>query len=144
VLDVRSAPVASARETKARVVVEERAQTTSFALTVLEVRECQAKGFAPPKPGNVRLGVEVQFEGLAEHEVPVNPYYARVADAAGTVYSTTFGGCEPALNVVRLARGEVAKGYINFELPAKAKGLVMTYDPVTFGDKQDVSVALGR
>ena len=98
-----------------------------------------------PKKGNIKLGVEMQIEGTADKDVPVNPFYAKVTDADGYSYTSTFGGCDPELKSVRVNKGEKARGWVTFEVPDKAKDLKLTYNPCIISTvKQEVKFDLGR
>ena len=55
------------------------------------------------------------------------------------------GGCEPDLKSVRIGKGEKAKGWVTFEVPEKASGLKLTYNPFIIGTaKQELKFDLGR
>lgn len=114
-------------------------------MTIENVKECKVPYYFKPKKGNIKLGVEVQLEGSADKDVPVNPFYAKVTDGDGYSYTSTFGGCDPELKSVRITKGEKAKGWITFEVPQKASSLKLTYNPFIISTvKQEVKFDLGR
>jgi Domain of unknown function (DUF4352) len=125
--------------------VGDKAQAPDFSMSIENVKECKVPYYFKPKKGNIKLGVEVQLEGSADKDVPVNPFYAKITDGDGYSYTSTFGGCSPELKSVRISKGEKARGWITFELPDKAKGLKLTYNPFIISTvKQEVKFDLGR
>lgn len=124
----------------------ETAVASDYTLSLSELKTCD-KTVIAPRPGNLRLGVRVEIAGKTEHEVPVNPFYARLVDQDrdGYAYAATFGGCEPALKSAHVSKGQSLSGWITFEIPEKAKGLELTYSPYILnrGD-QSVKFVLGR
>lgn len=125
--------------------VGQAAKAPDYTFNVENVKECKVKYYFKPKKGNIKLGVEVQLEGTADKDVPVNPYYAKITDSDGYSYTSTFGGCEPELKAVRITKAEKARGWITFEVPEKASGLKFTYSPIIIGAmKQEVKFDLGR
>jgi hypothetical protein len=125
--------------------VGETAKAPDFSMSIENVKECKVPYYFKPKKGNIKLGVEVQIEGTADKDVPVNPFYAKVTDADGYSYTSTFGGCDPELKSVRVNKGEKARGWITFEVPEKGKDLKLTYNPFIISTvKQEVKFDLGR
>ncbi|MCA9598141.1 MAG: DUF4352 domain-containing protein [Myxococcales bacterium] len=125
--------------------VGEAATAPDYKMTIDNVKECKVKYYFRPKKGNIKLGVEVSIEGTADKDVPVNPFYAKITDGEGYSYTSTFGGCEPDLKSVRIGKGEKAKGWVTFEVPEKASGLKLTYNPFIIGTaKQELKFDLGR
>ncbi len=125
--------------------VGQAAKTADYVITVRNVKECPVEPHLKPKQGNIKLGVEVVIEGTGTREVPVNPFYATVADSKGYPYNCTFGGCEPPLENLRIRQGDRAQGWITFEIPKQATGLTLEYSPFVIGTgKQTVRFNLGR
>ena len=125
--------------------VGQTAQSTDYAITLRNVKECPVEPAFKPKQGYIKLGVEVEIEGTGKREVPVNPFYATITDSNGYPYNCTFGGCEPPLENVRIRNGEGAKGWITFEIPQQATGLTLEYSPFVIGTgKQTVRFELKR
>lgn len=125
--------------------VGQTAPALDYKLTLLTVKECKVKYYFQPKKGNIKLGAEVVIEGAAERQVPVNPFYAQLADGDGETYASTFAGCEPELKSAQVSSGTEARGWISFEIPEKARGLKFTYAPFVIGrGKQEVTFDLGR
>ena len=125
--------------------VGETAKAPDYSMAIENVKECKVPYYFKAKKGNIKLGVEVQLEGIADKDVPVNPFYAKVTDGEGYSYTSTFGGCSPELKSVRIAKGEKAKGWITFEVPQKATNLKLTYNPFIVSTvKQEIKFDLGR
>jgi hypothetical protein len=76
-----------------------------------------------------RVGVNVTLEARAELQVPANPYYFSLIDSDNIVYEATLGGCSPALRPTLLAPGDVARGWVSFDIPEAAKGLKLSFAP---------------
>jgi hypothetical protein len=140
-----SAPAPAIAPTPQVHGVGAEARAHDYSLVVTEVQECQVKYYFKPKKGNIKLGVEVLIEAVSDKEVPVNPYYAKITDSEGHAYVSTFGGCEPELKAVRVTQAQPARGWITFEVPEAAKGLVFSYSPIIIGGlKQNLEFDLGR
>ena len=124
--------------------VGQAAKAPSYRMQVEKVQECEVEQYFRPKAGNIKLGVDVTIAATGE-SVPVNPFYAKLVDAEGTVYTTTLAGCRPTLKSSRLEQDETASGFITFELPSTATGLRMTYAPfIIGGSEQRLVFDLGR
>jgi hypothetical protein len=123
----------------------ETAQGGDYKLTVVTVKECNVKYYFKPKKGNIKLGAEVIIEGTADRQVPVNPFYAKLTDAEGYTYASTFAGCEPDLKSRQVGKGEQSRGWVSFEIPEKSTGLKLSYAPFVIGrGKQEIKFDLGR
>jgi len=128
-----------------RAGVGDTANTADYKMTLLAVKECKVETYFRPKAGNIKLAVEIAIEGNRDVDVPVSPFHARITDSESHEYSSTLAGCTPILPSVRVAKGERADGWITFELPEKATGLNLTYDPVIIGGtRQSLVFSLGR
>jgi hypothetical protein len=111
----------------------ELGRTRDYSMAVESIKECPMDPPFAPKRGNTKIGVEVSIEGASEREVPVNAFYASLADARGDSYSATLAGCEPALPSLRLTNGKAARGFITFEIPKTAEKLELRYAPLVIG-----------
>lgn len=120
----------------------DRIEAGEYVLTVEGLKECRLPFV---RDANTIVGVEVRLEGLAEREIPINPFYGRLVDTEQNTYRPTLSGCDPRLKASRLGAGDRAHGYINFELPRRASGLVFRYEPAPSGAAAvSVSVAVDR
>lgn len=102
-------------------------------MSVETVRECQMEGPFAARRGNTKLAVEVVIEGTTTREVPSNPFYATLRDAAGNDRPSTLAGCEPALPSVRVTQGQKARGFLTFEIPKGLHQLELRYAPIVIG-----------
>jgi hypothetical protein len=87
-------------------------------MSVEGTKDCPLERPFAAAPGNVKVGVEVVLEGTTAREVPVNPFYASLHTADGTVRTVTLAGCEPGLHAIRIVRGQRARGFVTFEVRA--------------------------
>lgn len=113
--------------------VGERALARDYAMTVLSVESCVVEPHFRPAKGHIKLGVQVELEGRSERQVPANPFVATLLDSEQQGYQVDIAGCTPTLRARQLSRGQKAKGYISFEVPDAARGLVMSYAPFVVG-----------
>lgn len=123
--------------------VGETAQQPDYSMKVTAVKTCTVPTYCTPAGGNIKLGVEVSVQATATKTVPVNPFYAKVTDSQKVEYTSTFCGCTPELQAVSLQPGQSAGGWITFELPAVATGLMMSYTPFIVGSPGAVTFDLG-
>jgi hypothetical protein len=123
----------------------ERAEARDYFLTLVRVTPCAVEPHFSPAAGRVKLGLDVLIEAKNAREVPSNPFLARLRDAQTRDYGADLAGCTPTLRADRLSGSERASGFITFELPEDATGLVMTYSPFVVGvGLEELSFALGR
>jgi hypothetical protein len=109
------------------------ASARDYTLRVLNVQDCRvAPHFAPPA-GLKKLGVEVEIGGASQREVPVNPFYASLADASGERYEATLSGCSPALPAGRVVDGQSRRGWLSFDVPVSVGRLELSYEPMVLG-----------
>lgn len=126
--------------------IGERIVQGDYALTVANAEKSQNYGYLSAKAGNTLVAVEIIIESNAATGVSVNPIYATIKDADGYTYNADIvGGKEPSLNSQNdMPIGEKMRGWITFEIPASAKGLVLTYEPISFGNTTRIRVDLGQ
>jgi hypothetical protein len=141
---VAAPPRPSAAEASFRV--GERARAADYTLTLVSVGECnKVERYFRPRTGYLRLGVQMQFEATGEKLIPVNGFYARIVDSAGNTYSPTLGGCEPTLPTRRILKPETVSGWISYDVPEKAGGFTLSYNPFIVGSmKQELRFRLPR
>lgn len=113
--------------------VGELGHAHDYAMSVESAKDCPMEAPFAPKRGFVKVGLEVSIEGTSSLEVPVNPFYGTLVDAAGETYPSTLAGCEPGLPSVRLVLGQKARGFVTFEIPKAARKLELRYAPVVIG-----------
>lgn len=98
-------------------------------MTASVPEECSLAGGARPDDGLKQLGIEVTLSARGAVQVPVNPYYALLADSEQRMFEATLGGCEPALEPRLLERGQTARGFVVFDVPEQSRGLELVYAP---------------
>lgn len=114
-------------------------------LTATKVETAQRGPLGAPKAGNVFVNVLVSIANTERDTAPYNPLYFKVKDSGGFEYTGSLVGPDPSLKSGELAKGERAAGWVTFEVPAEASGLVLSYKPlVLFGGYQPIQVDLGR
>lgn len=125
--------------------VGERAESRDYFMTLVRVATCEVEPHFRPAPGRIKLGLEVLIEARNAREVPANPFLATLRDAEDRDYKADLAGCTPTLRADRLAQHDRAHGFITFEVPADATGLIMTYAPFVVGvGPEELTFALGR
>jgi hypothetical protein len=121
------------------------AKAADYSLSVLRVGQCEVSSSFAPKEGNIKLGVELSIENISDEDLPVNSFYAKVSDSDGAEYPSTFGGCKPEFINWRIGSGVKTGGWVVFEIPATARGLTLTYNPIIIGKREQPLVFdLGR
>ena len=113
--------------------VGELGHARDFSMSVESSKDCPLELPFAPKRGDVKLGIEVSIQGTSDREVPVNAFYATLADARGDTYSATLAGCDPPLPAVRLTNGKSARGFVTFEIPKASEKLELRYAPLVIG-----------
>lgn len=103
-------------------------QLTGGTVTVVSVdlNFVSTNEFAQPKAGNRFVVVEVLYENTGSDKITYNPFDWKMSDSSGFSYDQSFvGGREPSLHSGDLQPGEKARGFITFEVPQSAGGLVL-------------------
>lgn len=114
--------------------IGETAQTSAYSMVVTEAKDCQITGTFAPRAGHIKFGAYVVVTASSSAHVPVNPFYAKLTDSDGIVYTSTFGGCAPELSSASLnTAGEKAEGWVTFEVPQLASKLRLHYYPFMVG-----------
>ena len=92
-------------------------------MTLVSVKECESKQYYHPRAGNVWLRRGSVARGTSDNELRENPFYATLRDSQRHTYTPTFGGCRPALESMRMEKGDKTHGFITFEVPRSATGI---------------------
>lgn len=125
--------------------VGERAESRDYFMTLVRVTTCDVEPHFRPARGRIKLGLEVLIEARSLREVPANQFLATLRDAQARDYQADLAGCTPTLRADRLTQNQKAQGFITFEVPVDATGLVMTYAPFVVGvGSEELTFALGR
>jgi len=102
--------------------------------------ECERSGLGG---GARRVGVLVTLQARGSLQVPANPYYARLIDGKDVVREATLSGCAPALAATLLETPQVARGWINFEVPLAETDFWLSFaPPLTTGARAEVTFRL--
>lgn len=115
----------AARNVRGRV--GEAMQLNAARVTVVSanLNAPPADRYSKPKPGNRFVVVEILYENTGNEKVSYNPFDWKLSDGAGFSYDDTFGGREPTLHFGEISPAEKARGFITFEVPEAATGLVL-------------------
>jgi hypothetical protein len=103
-------------------------QLTGGTVTIVSVdlNFVSTNEFAQPKAGNRFVVVEVLYENSGSDKITYNPFDWKLSDTSGFSYDQSYvGGREPSLHSGDLQPGEKARGFITFEVPQSAGGLVL-------------------
>jgi hypothetical protein len=116
-----------------------------YIITLTNIETATAFGdFSTAAEGNQFVAVELLIESAADSGVHVNPFYVTVKDSEGYEYNGSVFGQEPTLNSQNdLPRGEIMRGWVTFEIPLTATGLILTYEPLTVGGDVRIRFDLG-
>ncbi len=100
----------------ARLTVENQARCTKQEATTL------ASGQTP-------LSIQIELQALTDFGIAANRYYATLVDRDQRRYPAVLDGCEPLFEAPPLAKGETAKGWLNFVVPASVRDFQLSYAP---------------
>lgn len=109
------------------------ASTEDYRMRVVALEKCEVEPYFAPRPGHQKIGVLLEFAGRRDEPVPVNGLFATLLDASGSLYRPTPAGCRPSLPAGRVDAGQSLRGFVSFEVPDDAGGLVLRYEPVLVG-----------
>lgn len=140
------APVSTEAPTEAPVAVAkigDRVELNGTGFTVVKIdRKAAISDFQKAKDGNEFIIAEVIIENTDKDKAPYNPLYFKVKDADGFEYNAGFTAGEQSLKSGDLAKGEKARGNVAFEVKKDAKGLILEYKPLVFGQSESIKVSL--
>jgi hypothetical protein len=124
--------------------VGQRVESAGIALTVNEVRRAEALGaIQKAQAGRTFVVADVTLENATRDRAPYNPAYFKIRDASGYEYAAQLAGPDAYLKSGELPAGDRVRGTVAFEVPADARGLVASYQPVVIlGGYQVLRVAL--
>jgi hypothetical protein len=127
--------------------VNERTLLAGIALTIRSVSTTDSvNDLETPQPGNYYIVVEVLLENdNRAEETPYDAYYFSLQDSNGNVYDLNPAAPEPSLASGTLIKGDQVSGYIAYEVPTTASGLILTYEPETLFDGfRPIQIDLGQ
>lgn len=123
-------------------VVGDRLEANGIALTVIKAERVKELGqFFKASAGNIYVVAEVLIENVSAEKAPYNLFYFKVKDSEGFEFNVT-AGADQSISSGELAKGEKVRGNVAFEVKEASKELVMTYEPITFGNTDPIKVAL--
>lgn len=139
-----AATAASATEVPVAIAkVGDRIEQGGTALTVVSVdRKAEISDFQKAKAGNMFVLAEVLIENTGTDKIPYNLFYFKVKDSEGFEESATLYTGDSGFQSGELTAGEKARGIVAFEVKEAARGLVLSYKPLTFGADDPIRVAL--
>jgi hypothetical protein len=123
-------------------VATQRVRTDHFTVSVHGTRRCATPPHLAPEDGWMRLGIDLEVTATSAAQVPTNPYHALLVDADGGVHEASLNGCDPALPVRLLQRGESARGWLSFDVPSGAGALTFSYAPRIHDEAVEVLLTL--
>lgn len=126
--------------------VGEPQQGSGYELTVVsaETGVTEIPGDLPmtAEEGKAYAIAELLITNTGSEPVAYNLFYVKLKDAAGFEYTISAFGRQPMFQSGELSPGDVVRGFVTFEVPADATGLVLEYVPISFGDEQRIRVRL--
>lgn len=111
--------------------VGEVVEQGSYALVVNEVEMGQSyNSYIQPKPGNQFIAIDLTIISKADQGVSANGLFAVLKDSEGFQYRPRFSGKDPQLGSENdIPNGDKVRGWLTFEVPETAEGLVFEYRP---------------
>lgn len=124
--------------------IGDRVVQGDYALTVTNVEVAQKYSLFSADAGKQFIAVEVLIESNADTGVSVDPLYATIKDSDAYQYNMSAFGKDPALGSQNdLPAGDKMRGWITFEIPQTAHGLIFSYEPLDFNNIH-IRVDLGQ
>lgn len=113
-----------------------------YSLIINAVEEGETYSpYLNPDSGNHYVAVDLTIASKADEGVSVNEFNAVLKDSEGYQYRPTYTGKDPQLGAENdLPLGDKVRGWITFEVPDSAEGLMFEYHP--FNLKRAIRVAL--
>lgn len=109
-------------------------EANGISLAALSVQDPAPAGMLyKAKDGKKLVAVEVIVGNLSDDKINVNPLNASLIDEGGFAYQTELAGVDDQIASLFLDKGERARGWIAFEVPADAKPAGIKYKPSLFG-----------
>lgn len=96
------------------------------------------------KAGFQYITLDVTILSEADEDVDANTLYATLKDANGASYNASLLGREPELPTQNnVAKGQMVRGWLTFEVPKSTTGLVFIYEPLSL-EAIKLQVPLGQ
>ena len=100
-----------------------------YALTIKQVNTAQSPENFPAQDGYEFLTTEIVAENIVAHTWLFQPSNFYLQDEQGKTYSQGPAIALPEIGFVSLSKGETASGWLTFQVPKDAQGLVLYYRP---------------
>ena len=116
-----------------------------IAITVNRVYTTRSiNEFFTADPGKVFLVIDVTIKNVHREKAFYNALNFTVRDSQGFEYDSSIASPDPSLSSGTLYRGEKVRGFVAFEVPEHAKGLVVIYEPwFTLDDYKPFRIRVG-
>lgn len=117
-----------------------------YIITLANIETATQYGdFIKAESGKKFIAVELIIESGANTGVSANLFYVSIKDASGYKYDAAMMGKEPLLSSQNdIPLGEKIRGWVTFEIPETATGLVLAYEPLSFGTNTRIRFDLGQ
>ena len=124
--------------------VGERIESAGIALTISKVeRKTALDTIQKAKTGNTFVTFDALIENTGRDKAAYNLLYFKAKDADGYEYNSAISGLPNTLKAGEIVAGDKVRGIVVFEVPEKASGLVVSYEPiVVLGGYKPIRVAL--
>ena len=147
VLNTVARPTANPSPTRSRAIGKKGERITSdqgYAITLNDVRESQGTNSFKPRAGDTLLLLNLTVENSASNQlVAFNSSYFHLTDSSGNEYHSDLSVATPQLATV-LPLGRTQQGWLTFEIPDDAQGLVLVYQSTSFTSPSEIQIELGR
>lgn len=98
-------------------------------------------GVFKPDAGNKWIAALVEIEGIDPNGASYNPFYFTLRDGDGFEYNFSAFGKDPALQSSNdLKPGKKVRGWVTFEVPKGATGLLLLYEAGFIADEVEVEL----
>ena len=125
--------------------IGERIEAGGMALTVNKVTNVDAIGDTKPSDGATLLVLNVTIEDISHEQTPINPFDFVLVMADNSQVNPIFAAPDPVLQSNSIKAGQKVTGNVTFEIPTDAKGYVVQFQPLVFGEGYEpIRVTLGQ
>lgn len=130
--DIDSLPIVSAEET---FIPHDHDDTIYLQVWTMDFQD--KVGYMRASNGSTFLLVGVRIDNYGRSSAPYNPLYFSLKDSDGFEYNTTIYTGSRGLSSGDIAKDEFVNGIIAFEVPKKATGLTLSYEPLVIAGGYD-------
>jgi hypothetical protein len=130
--DIDSLPIVSDEET---FIPHDHDDTIYLQVWSMDFQD--KVGYMRASNGSTFLLVGVRIDNYGRSSAPYNPLYFSLKDSDGFEYNTTIYTGSRGLSSGDIAKDEFVNGIIAFEVPKKARGLTLNYQPLVIAGGYD-------